>query len=96
MDCQSLRRGAKANRPPSARAWRGGGHERQHVDGAHGIGIKGSDPPVYVLTVYAAGRGVYCDEFSTHSDASQRKPAAIPPTIARARESAVLAWGFIA
>ena len=37
-----------------------------------------------------------CAELSTHSDASQRMPAAIPPTIARARESAVLAWGFIA
>ena len=31
-----------------------------------------------------------CDEFSTHSDASQRMPAAIPPTIARARESAAV------
>ena len=56
----------------------------------------GSDPSVYAFTVYAAGRGLVCDEFSTHSDASQRKPAAIPPTMARARESAVLAWGFIA
>jgi len=48
------------------------------------------------FTVYAAGRGVYCVGVSTVTDASQRKPAAIPPTMARARESAVLAWGFIA
>ena len=60
------------------------------------VGTKGSDPPVYAFTVYAAGRGLACDEFSTHSDASQRMPAAIPPTMARARESAVLAWGLIA
>ena len=56
----------------------------------HSIGIKWSDPSAYVLTVYAATRGVYCDEFSTHSDASQRVPAAIPPTMARARESAAV------
>ena len=37
-----------------------------------------------------------CVEVSTVTDASQRMPAAIPPTIARARESADLAWGFIA
>ena len=59
-------------------------------------GIKGSDPSVYAFTVYAAGRGVYCNEFSTVTDASQRKPAAIPPTMARASASADLAWGFIA
>ena len=60
------------------------------------IGTKGSNPPVYAFTVYAAGRGVVCDGVSTVTDASQRMPAAIPPTMARARESAVLAWGFIA
>ena len=37
-----------------------------------------------------------CVGVSTVTDASQRMPAAIPPTMARARESAVLAWGFIA
>ena len=51
---------------------------------------------VYAFTVYAAGRGVYCDEFSTVTDASQRMPATIPPTMARTRESADLAWSFIA
>ena len=59
------------------------------------IGIKGS-ATVYAFTIYAAGRGVYCDEFSTVTDASQRMPAAIPPTIVRARENADLTWGFIA
>ena len=43
---------------------------------------------------YAASRGGGVKSLCT--DASQRMPAAIPPTIARARESAVLAWGFIA
>ena len=37
-----------------------------------------------------------CVEVSTVTDASQRMPAAIPPTIARARESADLVWLFIA
>ena len=60
------------------------------------IGTKGSNPPVYAFTVYAAGRGVVCDEGSTVTDASQRMPAAIPPTMARASASADLAWGFIA
>jgi hypothetical protein len=48
------------------------------------------DPSVYAFTVYAAGRGLVCDEFSTHSDASRRKPPAIQPTIARASASADL------
>ena len=56
----------------------------------HSIGIKWSDPSVYAFTVYAAGRGLICDELSTHSDAVQRMPAAIPPTMARARESAAV------
>ena len=59
-------------------------------------GIKGSDPSVYAFTVYAAGRGLICDEFPAVTDASQRMPAAIPPTMARASASADLAWGFIA
>ena len=54
------------------------------------------DPSVYAFTVYAAGRGLVCVGVSTVTDASQRMPAAIPPTMARARESAVLAWSFIA
>ena len=60
------------------------------------LASKGSDPSVYAFTVYAAGRGLVCDEFSTHSDASQRKPAAIPPTMARASASADLSRLFIA
>ena len=60
------------------------------------IGTKGSNPPVYAFTVYAAGRGLKCDEDSTFTDASQRMPAAIPPTMARARESADLSRLFIA
>ena len=60
------------------------------------IASKGLDPSVYVFTVYAAGRGVKCGEDSTFTDASQRMPAAIPPTIARARECAVLARFFMA
>ena len=66
--------------------------EAQAVFGIEAVlfGIKGS-ATVYAFTVYAAGRGLVCDEFSTHSDASQRMPTTIPPTMAMARESAVLA-----
>ena len=60
------------------------------------VASKGSDPSVCAFTVYAAGRGLNCVKVSTVTDASQRKPAAIPPTMARARESADLSRLFIA
>ena len=57
------------------------------------IASKGS---ATVFTVYAATRGLICVGVSTVTDASQRMPAAIPPTMARARESADLSRLFIA
>ena len=58
VDCRSLRRGARMIRPPSARAGRGGGLERRHVDGAHGI-ICSHDTRIIPKICRAICRGDY-------------------------------------